>query len=461
MLGLAAAVITATVAGVVLHDFFFGDSSSTSSSRPAATTSPSPPSPPPASSSSQTYARGSAVNSCSCCVYNPPRSSFAPTQVSDSRRTFASTYAQAASPQPPTYARVARATTQTQADLAILDQSQYVYDSDLAPPRARESRQSQTFPPSAHTSVSYTSQTTATRISQTTVSASTTTGRRDGVHRSGRPPPYPGESRQYIQSPYSIQQTSTFISRNTTSTSTAAGHSDGIHRSALDSPYAGESHRTLPTSARSQAFISCQYAPSPDVAPYTVLTSPVSPLTKSRTRPSKHPSDLLPDILSSFEFDVATNIENMKIARDLRVKAQRSNREMIEARDLAKSARKRGDYEAQYTYNRQAISHESEMKSYNKKAARIIFKENNKAHNEGMVDLHGLFVKEAMEYAKAELESATYRDDISVCFIVGKGLHGDGGRSKLRPALEDLCAERELICSVDPENTGRFIVYLC
>jgi hypothetical protein len=51
---------------------------------------------------------------------------------------------------------------------------------------------------------------------------------------------------------------------------------------------------------------------------------------------------------------------------------------MREARDLAKNARKIGDYGAAQTHKQDAISHESEMKSLDKRAAKIIFKENNK-----------------------------------------------------------------------------------
>ncbi len=79
-----------------------------------------------------------------------------------------------------------------------------------------------------------------------------------------------------------------------------------------------------------------------------------------------------------------------------------------------------------------------------------------------MVDLHDLYVPEAVEYAKEELQSAVYRDDGTVRFIVGmylffyvmtfqrltclvlrpgKGLHNKDGVSKLRPALEKLFDE--------------------
>ena len=97
---------------------------------------------------------------------------------------------------------------------------------------------------------------------------------------------------------------------------------------------------------------------------------------------------------------------------------------------------------------------------------------------EGMVDLHGLYVHEAVRYAKQELESASRRDDEVVRFIVGtsinelsgvhvlngvrvnspdpgKGLHAEDGEAKIRPALEKLCNEYVMVlqcynyCSVD------------
>ena len=37
----------------------------------------------------------------------------------------------------------------------------------------------------------------------------------------------------------------------------------------------------------------------------------------------------------------------------------------------------------------------------------------------GTVDLHGLYVSEALEYAKKELESAMYRNDDKIYFITG------------------------------------------
>jgi len=118
------------------------------------------------------------------------------------------------------------------------------------------------------------------------------------------------------------------------------------------------------------------------------------------------------------------------------------------------------DYTTESMHRQDAMAYESEMKMLNKKAASIIFKENNKARQGTTVDLHGLFVNEALEYADKELESAAMRKVDMVSFIVGRGLHSDGGVPKIRPALEEFCDERRLAHSLDPRNAGKLIVHL-
>lgn len=74
----------------------------------------------------------------------------------------------------------------------------------------------------------------------------------------------------------------------------------------------------------------------------------------------------------------------------------------------------------------------------------------------GEIDLHGLYVKEAVSYADKSIQEARQRGDAEIRFIVGelhsspracrhysviilgKGLHSDGHVAKLRPAIEDL-----------------------
>ncbi|KAI9428478.1 hypothetical protein H4582DRAFT_1831051, partial [Lactarius indigo] len=145
----------------------------------------------------------------------------------------------------------------------------------------------------------------------------------------------------------------------------------------------------------------------------------------------------------------------------LREQARRKGREMSEARSRAKSASKKGHLGAAHAHRQDAIARESEMKELDKRAAKIIFRENNKNRGEGqMIDLHGLYVAEAIQVAKDQLQTARSRGDEVVRFIVGKGLHSDAGGAKIRPALEDFLTKRGLIHWLDPSNAGVLVVRL-
>ncbi|KAH9083565.1 hypothetical protein EDB83DRAFT_2195988, partial [Lactarius deliciosus] len=147
--------------------------------------------------------------------------------------------------------------------------------------------------------------------------------------------------------------------------------------------------------------------------------------------------------------------------KKLREKARRSGREMAEAYSQANSAQRFGDCWGAQEYRQQGDVHKSAMEELDKRAAKIIFRENNKDRKNGeKIDLHGLFVTEAVGFANQLLQYGELRGDQVMCFIVGKGLHSDAGRARIRPALEDLCTERGLGHSLDPHNAGVLIVRL-
>ncbi|KAN0133988.1 hypothetical protein V8E53_008206, partial [Lactarius tabidus] len=148
----------------------------------------------------------------------------------------------------------------------------------------------------------------------------------------------------------------------------------------------------------------------------------------------------------------------------LREQARRRGREMTEARSRAKSAQKKGYRGAAQSHRQEAIAHKGAMEELDKRAAKIIFKEKNKNRKEGgMIDLHGLLVAEAIEFAKEELQSAKSRGDEVVRFIVGKGLHSEDGVAKIRPALETFCTKYVMDrpgSEIDPNNEGVLVVHL-
>ncbi|KAI9442253.1 hypothetical protein H4582DRAFT_1927359 [Lactarius indigo] len=94
---------------------------------------------------------------------------------------------------------------------------------------------------------------------------------------------------------------------------------------------------------------------------------------------------------------------------------------MTEAYSRAKSAQKKGLRGAAQAHRQEAMSHESAKKELDKRAARIIFRENNKDRkNGGKIDLHGLYVAEAVGFANQLLQCGESRGDQVMCFIVGE-----------------------------------------
>ena len=156
-----------------------------------------------------------------------------------------------------------------------------------------------------------------------------------------------------------------------------------------------------------------------------------------RVVPNSSSPNPAPHVRFNLEVEASENVQEMKIARELREQARRIKREMYAAQKLAKNAGKNGDYRAEQRYRQVAMVHESQVKVLDDRAAEVIFRDNNKVRvhlsrcqghtqprlcqtlQEGMVDLHGLYVPEAIEYAKKEIESATCRRDDEIYFTVG------------------------------------------
>jgi len=132
-----------------------------------------------------------------------------------------------------------------------------------------------------------------------------------------------------------------------------------------------------------------------------------------------------------------------------------------EALKRANRTYKNGDYAAAARHKRDVREIQSSMELLNKMAAEVTFIKKNKGRTDGMVDLHGLHVEEALGYAKLELdtESGALGDDKVVRFIVGKGLHTKDGKAKIRPALENLCETRGFKHHLDPKNAGILVVH--
>lgn len=104
--------------------------------------------------------------------------------------------------------------------------------------------------------------------------------------------------------------------------------------------------------------------------------------------------------------------------------------------------------------------HKAEMENLNRQASDWIYHANNTDSGPNEVDLHGLYVKEAIARTEEAIQAAQQRGDPSIHLIVGKGLHSQGGVAKLKPAIEQLVVKYQLAAQLDPHNAGVLIVQL-
>jgi len=105
-------------------------------------------------------------------------------------------------------------------------------------------------------------------------------------------------------------------------------------------------------------------------------------------------------------------------------------------------------------------AHQKEMNDLNAQASDWIYYANNTDSQPGEIDLHGLYVKEAISHTERAIQEAQSRGDTEIHLIVGKGLHSTEHVAKLKPAIEDLIQKYNLAAHLDEHNSGVLIVAL-
>ncbi|OCF32479.1 cytoplasmic protein [Kwoniella heveanensis BCC8398] len=146
--------------------------------------------------------------------------------------------------------------------------------------------------------------------------------------------------------------------------------------------------------------------------------------------------------------------------QELRNRARREGDEAHRCFAESQQAYQSGDGARAHDLSVQGKEHQRKQDELDDQAGAWIFNENNKASPDGTIDLHGLYVKEAIERTEAAITSAQRegRDELRV--IVGKGLHSVGGKAKIKPAVEDLMRKYNLSARLDEDNAGVLIVDL-
>lgn len=146
-----------------------------------------------------------------------------------------------------------------------------------------------------------------------------------------------------------------------------------------------------------------------------------------------------------------------KKLRDLADQAY-SKRQQLSSQ--SQQAYKQGDGARARELSEQAKKQMQVGDDYNFKAAEYVFRENNADSDSNEIDLHGLYVKEAIYILKRRIVAGISRGESDLEVIVGKGMHSQNGVAKLKPAVEELCGEAGLQSRIDSKNAGVLVINL-
>ncbi|KAH9994938.1 hypothetical protein BJV74DRAFT_830603 [Russula compacta] len=236
-----------------------------------------------------------------------------------------------------------------------------------------------------------------------------------------RPPPEPAYSQQPPQQ-YDQLGESPHAARRKRRHSQGQGHHV---QGQSQGPFQGPSRLPSPPPAPQNQWTS---SPSSPPQPQAVLVHPTSP----RPTPGRTDQKF---INSQNEYFVS-----------LRARANEEGDAMARSFEQSHAAYARNDKAVAKELSNEGKAHQKEMERLNAEASAWIFN--------GEVDLHGLYVKEAVAYTDNAIAGAQARGDKEIRLIVGKGTHSLNHEAKVKPAIE------ELMQITDPQNSGVLIVQL-
>ncbi|TFK75272.1 DUF1771-domain-containing protein [Pluteus cervinus] len=144
----------------------------------------------------------------------------------------------------------------------------------------------------------------------------------------------------------------------------------------------------------------------------------------------------------------------------LRAQANEEGDKMARCFQESHEAYARGDGAAAKALSNEGKAHRASMEQLNDQASHLVFREHNDNRPPGEIDLHGLYVKEAIAFTDQALVNAKNNGSTELRIIVGKGLHSAGGAAKVKPAIAELMQKHRLRAQFDPHNAGVLIVQI-
>ncbi|KAF8135389.1 hypothetical protein EV363DRAFT_792374 [Boletus edulis] len=186
---------------------------------------------------------------------------------------------------------------------------------------------------------------------------------------------------------------------------------------------------------------------------------PSRPRTYKSSQPPVHRRDERQQ-RQSIDSSRRDDITPEEVYASLRARAKQEGDLMAQCYQQSKEAYERRDRARAKALSDEGKRHALKMETLNADASTTIFKENNRDRDACEVDLHGLFVKEAIVYSEKAVSSARQRGYSEIRLIVGQGNHSEKGIPRLKPALQEDMQMRGHHVEADPKNPGVLVVQL-
>lgn len=140
--------------------------------------------------------------------------------------------------------------------------------------------------------------------------------------------------------------------------------------------------------------------------------------------------------------------------KQLRAEAEREHEKYQKLAGQSHKAFSEGEKGEASALSEQSKKHKACADDLNQQAAAWVFRENNIDSAADEIDLHGLFIREALSALDARIRAGIQRREHILKVITGKGIHSAHHIAKLRPAVEDLCNKNGLQWRLQPKNDG-------
>ncbi|EJS41466.1 YPL199C [Saccharomyces arboricola H-6] len=126
----------------------------------------------------------------------------------------------------------------------------------------------------------------------------------------------------------------------------------------------------------------------------------------------------------------------------------------------SQTAYQQGDKKSAHELSEKSKAQLKIAEDLNMQAAEYVFVENNADSSSNEIDLHGLYVKEALFILQRRIKFAVDHNEAQLNVIVGKGLHSQNGIAKLKPSIEKFCAENGIKNHLEKGNSGVLVLEL-